>query len=555
MPSLLEALERKYFTDCQLENLNGDDTAAEAEKGLISIYIPRLPPLLCVPELLVLNDCDIDCAGDFEAIKEKCRRVRELDLAQNKLNDWQEVFHILEHMPRVEFLNLSKNHLVGPICNPSTLPTNSLKSMVLNGTYLDWPSVEVLLDNLPLLEELHLSLNDYKEVLIDSIEFAEREEDVAGGEVVSVEHADGEVTERNERNDNKQSDSHNLTATTAAAAASAAGTTAAEAPETEREIETETPATPPPTPTSPTGSYTESKRKRIRPHRKLKTLHFTGNPVESWLEICRLGRVFPSLENLVLADCPIKAIQANVGNSGNGSSTTAAANNNTDEDCTTACEDDVEMSNKAECPHKHFHNLLFLNLSYSNISAWDDIDQIAKFPKLRNLRVKNWPLWERLECTEHERRQLLIARLPNVCLLNGGGVISADEREDAERAFIRHYMDKPDWERPKRYDELVAKHGKLDPLVNINLKPDKRLKVFITYKDKTETRLLDVYCTVADLKTRLEKLIDLPANKMRLYYVDQDFKEFGPELMKYPNKRLYSYNIQAGDEIIIDEKK
>ncbi|CAD7015255.1 unnamed protein product [Ceratitis capitata] len=436
---------------------------------------------------------------------------------------------------------------------------------------------EVLLDNLPLLEELHLSLNDYKEVLIDSIEFAasggaggggsgstQGEDDVNEGEEMinelcaNVDDNNDEVSVRVERNDSKQSDSHILNSNNTTTATTATTTTITTETETdteraaaaadveaiaETEIET-TPTTPPPTPTSPTGScYTESKCKHIQPHRKLKTLHFTGNPVESWLEICRLGRVFPSLENLVLADCPIKAIQ------------TDAATNVNNNDCPTACVEDVEMSHKTECPHKHFHNLLFLNLSYSNISTWDDIDQIAKFPKLRNLRVKNWPLWERLECTEHERRQLLIARLPNVSLLNGGGVISADEREDAERAFIRHYMDKPEWERPKRYDELVTKHGKLDPLVNINLKPEKRLKVFITYKEKTETRLLDVYCTVGDLKTRLEKLIDLPANKMRLYYVDQDFKEFGPELMKYPNKRLYSYNIQAGDEIIIDEKK
>ncbi|XP_067631013.1 tubulin-specific chaperone cofactor E-like protein [Eurosta solidaginis] len=566
MPSLLEALERKYFTDCQLENLNGSAEeatsvgTADTEKNLISIYIPRLPPLLSVPELLVLNDCDIDCAGDFEAIKEKCRRVRELDLAQNKLNDWQEVFHILEHMPRVEFLNLSKNHLVGPICTPTVmLPTNSLRSMVLNGTYLDWPSVEVLLDNLPLLEELHLSLNDYKEVLIDSIECAGadgagEEAQAKSEEAAKVSRRENDVARTNEVNDNnKDSDSSEL---------NSIGTSTAG---DETAIPTnETPATPPPTPTSPTGSYiTETTRlKRIRPHRKLKTLHFTGNPVESWLEICRLGRVFPSLENLVLADCPIKAIQAAKPSTANANNSYAANSNDCDCNISTntnrsnsTSEEDVEMPNKMECAHKHFHNLLFLNLSYSNISAWDDIDQIAKFPKLRNLRVKNWPLWERLECTEHERRQLLIARLPNVSLLNGGGIISADEREDAERAFIRHYMDKPEWERPKRYDELVAKHGKLDPLVNINLKPEKRLKVFITFKDKTEERLLDVYFTVGDLKMRLEKLIDLPANKMRLFYVDQDYKELGPELMKYPNKRLYSYNIQAGDEIIVDEKK
>lgn len=55
------------------------------------------------------------------------------------------------------------------------------------------------------------------------------------------------------------------------------------------------------------------------------------------------------------------------------------------------------------------------------------------------------------EYTEHERRQLLIARLPNVETLNGGGVISSQEREDAERAFIRYYMDKPEADRPERW--------------------------------------------------------------------------------------------------------
>lgn len=29
----------------------------------------------------------------------------------------------------------------------------------------------------------------------------------------------------------------------------------------------------------------------------------------------------------------------------------------------------------------------------------------------------------------------------------------------------------------------------------------------------------------------------------------------GPEEMRYPHKQLYSYNIQSGDEIIIDCKR
>ena len=43
-----------------------------------------------------------------------------------------------------------------------------------------------------------------------------------------------------------------------------------------------------------------------------------------------------------------------------------------------------------------------------------------------------------------------MARLPNVETLNGGGVIPLEEREDAERAFIRYYMEKPEADRPER---------------------------------------------------------------------------------------------------------
>lgn len=132
-------------------------------------------------------------------------------------------------------------------------------------------------------------------------------------------------------------------------------------------------------------------------------------------------------------------------------------------------------------------------MSNTKITSWDDIDRLAKFPSLQNLRVQNWPLWDKCEATEHERRQLLIARLPYVKTLNGGGIIGWEEREDAERAFIRYYMDKPESDRPERYNELIAVHGKLDPLVSIDLRPDKRVKVTFTYGDVSEIRSVDVH--------------------------------------------------------------
>lgn len=73
-------------------------------------------------------------------------------------------------MPRVEFVNLSLNRLLGPVEPPPECDMSRLRSLVLNNTRLDWNSVEKLIQRLPSLEELHLSLNDYRNVLIDTLD-------------------------------------------------------------------------------------------------------------------------------------------------------------------------------------------------------------------------------------------------------------------------------------------------------------------------------------------------------------------------------------------------
>lgn len=514
MPSLLEALERKY----------GLSEDISIEDSVVPIYVPKLPPLVCVPELLVLNDCDIDCAGDAETLEEKCRAVKELDLAQNNLRDWNEVFRILKHMPKIEFLNLSKNRFYGPVSFTPAPAMSGLKSVVLNGTCLNWSGIDMLLKCLPVLEELHLSLNDYQNVLIDTLDEYEK---------IDYQKRDSEENNAitNEIPPIAIQDYANITTTqTANTENSNLLSNSAEdddrCPDSTKTDKTAIKTTT----TTETSSF-----KKVPAHNGVKKLHFTGNPVEDWREICRLGRVFPNLETLVLAECPLKSIEPI--------------------EPTESCKIVADDMNNRESPHKYFSNLAILNLSSTKINTWEDIDRLAKFPSLRNLRVQNWPLWEKCEATEHERRQLLIARLPFLQTLNGGGTITADEREDAERAFIRYYMEHPESDIPLRYNELIAKHGKLDRLVNVDLRPEKRVKVNFTFGNYSETRLVDVYRSVIDLKYRLEKIVKLPAKDMRLFYIDQDLKELqGPEEMKYPNKQLYSYNIRSGDEILIVQK-
>ncbi|XP_049944263.1 tubulin-specific chaperone cofactor E-like protein isoform X1 [Schistocerca serialis cubense] len=491
MPSLLEALDKKYGKE--------EDDTLDLDVP-IAIYVPKKGPRRCIPSLLVLNDCDIESAGDEDQLGLKCHGVEELDLAQNRLSRWREIFGILRQMPRIRFVNLSFNDLREDLM---FLDNNNsfrfLRNLVLNGTRIDWKSVRSLLKILPSLEELHLSLNEYSHV------------DLEATSPVGSSNGSASVDNREDRLQQQDSSSRPH-------------------PDPQVVLRGDVPAPGDDAPCLP-------------PHYQftgVRRLHFTGNPITQWSEVAKLGRAFPQLESLVLADCPLESLDTGTANFGSDSGSSEESE----------CESCGSKVGVGEQPHTFFRQLRFLNLTGTHLRSWRDIDRVSRFPQLQSLRISGCPLFE--DYTEHERRQLLIARLPNVQTLNGGGVISYEEREDSERAFIRYYMDKPEADRPERYNDLVAVHGKLDPLVQIDLSPEKKVKVRVTHGESSEVRSMLVTQMVCELKQKLSSFCGLTPGRMRLFYIDQDIGT--PEEMIYPNKRLYSYNIRSGDEILIDAK-
>jgi len=249
-------------------------------------------------------------------------------------------------------------------------------------------------------------------------------------------------------------------------------------------------------------------------HKNLRQLFLTCNNIRSFDSVQnQLGRHCPSLELLSLGENPLTSIS--------------------------------EFSGGLE-------KLYSLNLNITRIPDWSDLDKLREYPSLAELRIKHCPVLE--EYTAHERRMMLVARLPNIQILNGGDRLPDNEREDAERAFIRFYMDEE--QKPKRYHELTAIHGHLDPLVNVDMEPATHVKVKISYKDEsTREEVINLYQTVAQFKSLLHQWFQVPPQNMRLYYCDQVMvKLAGPEEMKWPNKALYTYNVQEGDRFILDEK-
>jgi len=223
----------------------------------------------------------------------------------------------------------------------------------------------------------------------------------------------------------------------------------------------------------------------------------------------------------------------------------------------------IQFLSLAECPVGNLTavedldniptGLMSLNVSTTKISSWEEVEKLRRFPGLNDLRIQGCPFLD--ELNRKEKRTMLVARLPNVKVLNGGDVITKTEREDAERAFIRYFLETEEHLRPARWEELVAVHGVLDPLVNIDLSPDMNVKVCIYFKDECREERISVRQTVKQFKQTLQGYYGLAPANMRLWYYDQEMTKIaGPEEMKFANKELYTYNVIEGDYFVVDEK-
>lgn len=223
---------------------------------------------------------------------------------------------ILKQMPRLKFVNLSFNQLSSPLTQAEldqNFKWQQLRNLVLNSTKVDWKSVQQILDCLPKLEELHLSLNEYDHVNL----------------------CDGKNCSCPKNEEQNQND--------------------------EEEVKCSCPKV----------DYRKNHK-----HQGIRKMHFTGNPVSRWKEVCKIGYAFPNLESLVLAECPIKTLDLEEDKDDEGNEREYVKSES-------QCE-----SESVESPHDSFRKLKFLNLNSTFISTWNDIERLAKFPQLQRLRIQ-----------------------------------------------------------------------------------------------------------------------------------------------------------------------
>ena len=239
----------------------------------------------------------------------------------------------------------------------------------------------------------------------------------------------------------------------------------------------------------------------------IRNLAINKHNIKKWDEIRKLGFVFPKLTALWMSECPLQNIT----------------------------------------PSKislQFPNLKYLSVNDTLLNSWEDIDALKQFPVLTDVSLMGIPLLN--EYSDPVKRQLLIARLPNIQKLNKTKVMQ-EEREDAERFFIRHHMD--DENPPSRYLELVGTYGMLDRLADVNLKPKESAMISFIFDDQPLfKREINLMQTTRSLKKYLSEFIGIPRPGFRILYHDVGFC-YGLEEMTHGSRKLYRYKIKDGDEI------
>lgn len=322
-------------------------------------------------------------------------------------------------------------------------------------------------------------------------------------------------------------------------------------------------------------------------HTSLKRLYLCNNPrLTDWQELTKLLVAFPSLEALSIADCNISQIPENLSEA------------------------------------REWQKLCGLNINGWPIKEWPIIERLNQLPSLTDLKCRNLEIFDSID----EPRDHLIARLPRLQRLNGSEI---EERELAEKAFLKFFVTNSHLERPNRFYELMLIHGSVGAQVNVDvdLSPPSQANIHVVYlnrnyyrstnqddilmsedfltklmdnidtevvqqqsidhqadsleesrlqeatpdeKDKLKSNLVrlfkddsqevvsievDLRQSVRKFKHSLANLFGLSSQNIILYYIDREMVGLmGPELIKHNQKKLWNYNVQDGDQFIVEER-
>ncbi|KAH9279615.1 ORM1-like protein 2 [Echinococcus granulosus] len=492
MTTLVEALQRKF------KALVSDEITPECKLKLT----PRAggAPSICTREI-ALDHLEITSIGDPKEMIHIFDNVRELDISTNRIRFWSDVFALLECSSNLQSLNLSYNPL-----QFSTLfcETGEIDEVTVRKAEFPTPSSSFPSDIA--INSQHSNSDNVGINLLDEISFCEEERnDLVAHDKQILEAPDLSTSCLSYHLNTLLLNSTRVpwkrvllllnylpNLTTLHAALNDYSCCCAR--------------------------DTQSKSLACFP--QLLHLYFSENRLDSWSDVCCLGGHFPRLQHLVLLRNPLQVVPP-------------------------------LLEGKEETP---FACLEDLNLMETRLDAWESVDALTQwFPALKSLRLgKDIPLLQ--GCDAQIFRYDVISRIPTLTSYNITP-ITEDERERAERDFVRRFGQMDEGQRPKRFWELKSLHGYVAPLVSVNLSPKRKVRLRIQLDDQEKWHSCCLRQSIARLRHEVCSLFGLSAQEARatrLVYFDAGIVAAqGPEEMRHLARLLYTYHPNEGDTLLI----
>lgn len=602
--------QAKSFTDALREKYGSGDQDCNfiVDGVVINLVVGRSPSKngsnaeFAHLRNVVLSQYAIDHAGlPLQGLSSLCPNVVDLDLSSNTLEDWAEVLPLIAQLPSLKFVNLSHNKLknYNNYVQNWLLPLPTIENLVLNSTNTNWEDVLCLSQHLPALKDLHLCKNGYTHLDCTNLDKLHQVESMwlndnhlscwneiwklnslislkslflSGNPVNYVFYNEQSMEKSNSDSPMKTSSffetpikSTNFSGDFSQIKSRGKALNArrklvlSDTLSCDSDLEmlndiAEQCCSPskikcdcdsPFNKTWPQSSPNSSPQRKLSTEMKRQP---DSRPIDinyknsSYRNISR-GSSQPENDIEIMDDSSCDSPRFD--DSGCGSSLRSNFVSQDDDD-------------DARCAFefKPFQRLQTLCLSKTKINSWENLYQLRKFPGLHSVRLMDIPFLNDLP--PEERRKLYAASLSNISCLNGSEV-TLNEREKAERHFLRYYSERPD--KPEWYTDLESKHGALKPLVDIDLgaRYHTWAKIIFIYNGlEIFTEKVHVVQPVGKLRKHLAKCLALPINGFRMFHYPCSPEHGNIEKAELQELRLDSlpmsrFDLLDGDEIHLDD--
>lgn len=161
--SFQEAIRNRYLCDEEVDHFVGLKKAQEYCKRISILSLERMKVSFCACKEF------INCLKSPENLSLYYSNISSLCLNNNLITDWNSLFCILSHLPKLECLTLNENRL-GKISYFNCPQFNNIKVLSMSKTFLDFEQLMLLLKKdsvLPNVNYINLSSNNYSFISIN----------------------------------------------------------------------------------------------------------------------------------------------------------------------------------------------------------------------------------------------------------------------------------------------------------------------------------------------------------------------------------------------------